>query len=182
MTFAGEQLVQQDQATFFTTVVQVLSFLFHSPLFSVIKFFAAIYVAVLIVDIVLLVILNGAQKSYRKGKRGTNLPTYAEAKRKWRRIMARLKKNEQNYFKAAILEADQMVEKVLADAGYKQPTMREKIERLKAQHVDSADILHKAHEMSVRVIQDPELELTKRQAEETLLLYEQFLDDMEIFG
>lgn len=180
MEFAGEVIVQE--ATLFQNMGDVLSFLFYSPFFSVLKFAAAIYVAVIVVDMVLLLILNGAQENYRKEKRGTNIPTTAESVRKWKRIKAHLKKDEQNHFKAAILEADQMVEKILIDVKYKQPTMVEKIDKLESQHIDSAKILREAHAMSVRVIQDPTLRLSRQQTEDTLMLYEQFMDDMEIFG
>ena len=156
--------------------------LFDSPLFTVIKIFAAIYVAVLIVDLILLLILSGVDESYRKTRRGANIPTHGEALRKWKKIRARLKKGELNYYKAAILEADQMVEKILDKAGYKEPTMLEKIARVESHHISSAQVLREAHEMSVRVIQDPDLTLSKAETEHILLKYETFLDDLEIFG
>ncbi len=180
MEFAGDVVVQDP--TLMQKVAGALSFLFHSPLFAVIKVAAAIYVAVLIVDIILLIILNGAQENYRKEKRGTNIPTVAESKRKWKRIKAHLKKDGQNYYKAAVLEADQMVERILAGVKYTQPTMTEKIAKLEEQHVSSAALLRKAHAVSVRIVQEPDFQLSRKDAEETLLLYEQFMDDMEIFG
>ncbi len=180
MEFAGDVVVQDP--TPMQTIVSGLSFLFYSPFFTVIKIAAAIYVSVLIVDIILLIILDGAQENYRKEKRGTNIPTVFGAKRKWKYIKARLNKGEQNHYKVAILEADQMVEKILTDVKYKQPTMTQKIEKLEEQHVSSAALLRKAHAVSARIVQEPDFQLSRKEAEETLLLYEQFMNDMEIFG
>ncbi len=179
MKFAGE--VTQD-TTLWQDISAVLSFIFHSPLFTVIKVLAAIYTAVLVVNIILLIILNGAQKSIRKERRGANLPTYAEARRRWRRIMSYVKKGTQNYYKAAILEADQMVENLLTDTGSKEPTMHEKIQRLKEQYIDSAEDLEKAHAMSMRIVREPSLTLSRKDVDETLALYRHFLEDMEVFG
>ncbi len=179
MKFSGE--VVEHDPTAIEKAGDILSFIFNSPLFAVIKVLAAIYVAVLIVDIILLLILNNAQEDYRKSKRGTTLPTHSEALRKWKRIKNRLKKGQQNYYKAAILEADQMVEKILIDVGYKQETMGEKIDMLREQAVDSAEILRKAHDVSVRIVQDPDFTLSRKDAEEALLWYEEFMNDMEIF-
>lgn len=180
MEFAGAQIIEQQSAL--GSLGIFVQTLFDSPLFSVIKIFAAIYVAVLIVDLVLLLILSSVDESYRKTKRGANIPTHAGAMRKWKKIRARLKKGELNYYKAAILEADQMIEKILSDAGYAEATMLEKIQRVESQHISSAQVLREAHEVSVRVIQDPEITLSREETEQVLLKYETFLDDLEIFG
>lgn len=181
MEFAGEVIAQQDPSMF-AGMGDFFTFLFHTPFFTVLKFFAAIYTAVIVVDIILLLILSGVDESYRKNQRGSNMPRRAEAARKWGRIKARLKKGEQNYFKAAILEADQMVEKILVDNGYGQETMGQKIDQLEAQHVDGAKFLREAHNVSMQVVQDPEFEITKERTEEVLNMYEEFMDDMEVFG
>lgn len=158
------------------------AFLFSSPLFAVIRFLAAVYVTVLVVDLLLLLLLSGVGESYRKNRRGTNLPTSMDARAKWRRITARLDKGTDDYRKAAILEADQMVEKILVDVGYTQPTMGEKIDRLTEQFIDGAAKLREAHAMSVRVIREADLRLSHDEARATLDLYKSFLDDMEVFG
>ncbi len=167
--------------SFFQSFADFSFALFYSPLFTVIKVLAAIYVTVLVVDLVLLLVLGGVGDSMRKNKRGINLPTQSEATRKWKRIMARLKSDNSNYYKAAILEADQFVEKVLVKAGYKGKNMDEHIAQLTTQGLSSAETLAEAHVVSVQIITE-DIELSRDETKEVLAKYRQFLEDMEIFG
>ncbi len=155
--------------------------LFHSPFFSVLKFFAAVYVTVLIVSIIILLFLINARDEMRKSKRGAKVHTHVEVKRKWRRIMSRLKKSDPQYYKVAILEADQMIERLLDKIGYKKPTMAEKISLLERQMIDSAAQLREAHEVCAAIVSQRDFTLTREEAERTLAQYETFLRDMELF-
>ena len=174
--------VQEASKSWFGTFADFSFALFYSPLFTVIKVLAAIYVTVLIVDLVLLLVLGGVGDSMRKNKRGIKLPTQSEATRKWKRIMSRLKSDNPNYYKAAILEADQFVEKVLVKLGYKGDGMEDYLAQLAAQDISSAGVLTQAHDISVRIITEHDFSLSHEEATEVLNKYHQFLEDMEIFG
>ncbi len=178
MIFAQQQSVD---APIWTRITEGLDALFTSPLFVVLKFFAALYVAVLIVNVILLLILNNARKEYRKSKRGANVPTRGEMRLLWRRIMRHLKGDDVAQYKIAILKADRLAERVLTDAGYKGATMRERIAQLEAQKIGAAAALARAHAVCARVVQEPDFMPTRAEAEEALAQYKAFFDDFYLF-
>ena len=170
------------EKTFLQSFTEFADFLFYSPLFTVIKFLALIYVTVLIVDLILLLILSGVGESYHKNKRGVNLPIPSEARRKWKSILKRLDKGQENYRKAAVLEADQYVEKILRNVGYQGEGMQDLIDQLKLQDSSLAEDLQEAHDESVRIVREVDAELSRERAEEILDKYRRFLEAIEVFG
>ncbi len=171
-----------EQKTFLESFAEFSNFLFYSPLFTVIKFLAAVYVTVLVVDLILLLILSGVGESYHKNIKGMNLPLPAEAKRRWKKILKRLETDKEDYHKAAVLEADQYTERILRNAGYSGENMQDCIDQARLQAVPEIDKLQEAHDLSVKIVQDPNFSLSRRQAEEILKKYYDFLDAMEVFG
>jgi hypothetical protein len=162
-------------------LIQILKF-YNSGTFSVIKFFLAVYITILFVDVVLLLILRGLGADIRKTIKGITMPAMPGRlmKNKWLKIRSRLESPEASQWKAAILEADALIDKVLASMGYAGKNLTERLEKIKPVQLPDYEGLKKAHQIRNKIVQDKEFFVEKEKAEEILEIYAGILRNLEI--
>ena len=162
-------------------LIQISNF-YHSGTFGFIKFILGIYLLVLIVDIILIIILREPLKDLRTAIKGTEFPLVRKSKmqRRWEKVVARLKSDNPSQYKAAILEADNIADEILAGIGYKGKNMSEKMDQVKPAHLDNlSDDLRRTHEIRNRIIREKEFTLSREETEEIIGVYEKFLRNLE---
>lgn len=161
----------------------LITFFSESTLFLVIKFFLFIYVAVLLADIVMLLILRGISGNIKNALYGTTRPILSKSKAivRFENILDRLKSTNPSQYKVAVLEADAFAEELFAGMEYTGKTMGEKLENVKDGQIETKDLLIEAHTVRNRIIHDANFTLSKEEAEKWIGNYRAFFDEMELF-
>jgi hypothetical protein len=167
--------------TFGTVITEWFFAFVGSKTFFVIKIILAIYSAILIVDVILIVYLDNPRTQLRKMRRGA--ATSKTAKRGdqkiWDAIMARLASDNADQFKAAVLEADQFTAKALELQGYSGSNFSERLAQIPPGSFTSTAAVRDAHALSNKIVHDERITVTQEQARNTLGVYEKFLKNLD---
>ena len=163
---------------------QALEFLtqaYYSPLFTAVKFFFAVYITVLLVDIILLLILRGVGANLRTAVKGMDMPAVSKNKalKKWQNVKDRLKSGNVSQYKAAVLEADRIADDILSKIGYKGKNMAERLEQVKPGQLEHIEDLKNAHEVRNRIIYEKDFMIDKETAEKIIEVYEDLLKELD---
>lgn len=155
--------------------------IYNSTFFDFIKFFLAVYVLVLLADIILLFAMKGVGSDIRKGLRGMDMPIVSKSRmeKKWAKVKARLESNSVSQYKVAVLEADAVVDEMLLKIGYKGNNMSERLEQLGSGQLDYKDDLLEAHQIRNKIVHDENFVVDRELAETTIEVYEKFLRYLE---
>jgi hypothetical protein len=165
-----------------TTILQLVNTFLHSGFFWFVKFILAIYVSVIFIDIVLLLIIRGVGGDIRDTIRGAQMPLTSKKKiqKRWLDIENRLKLQDNQQNKVAILEADKLVDEILFNIGYKGNNMKERLDSANANQIEEIDNLIEAHEIRNKIIYEDNFYLDNEEAQRVIRLYKEFLDNIEI--
>ncbi|HPN96249.1 MAG TPA: hypothetical protein PLK35_00620 [Candidatus Moranbacteria bacterium] len=168
-------------------VVDGLINFYNSTTFAVIKFILGIYAAVLFVDIILLLIQRGLGGDIKDTFLGMNLPREFVRKRpkdklkiKWEKIKSKLDNDNKADLKMAIIEADDLIDDLIKKMKYPGDNFGERLENINPGQIENIEDLKKSHLMRNRIIHEEKFELTKKEAEEILASYEEFLRAFEV--
>jgi hypothetical protein len=155
--------------------------LLDSKVMTGVKIFLALYLAVVLVDVVLLILNRGIGGDYRLMKKGRNVPSISQRAmlKRWEKIKERLRGENPSQYKVAILEADKIADEILAGIGYKGNNMNERLEQVKPDHMENLGELKKAHQIRNRIVYESDFQLDRKVAEETLEIYENMLKALE---
>lgn len=154
----------------------------NSPVFFVLKIFLIFYTLILIADLVLMLMLKGVGGEIRKGLRGMDIPLASKSKmqKKWDKVLERLDSGNMSQYKVAILEADEIADKLLAGIGYKGANMSERLAQIRPEQLDNyTDELARAHQIRNRIVHEENFVVDKEMAKETIEIYERFLRYLE---
>ena len=163
-------------------IIAALMNFYDSPFMWVIKIFLGIYVAVILVDIILMLILRDVPQHLRVGLMGADLPLVSKGKlqKRWDKVMARLKNENPSQYKVAIIEADAIAEEMLSGIGYKGANMSEKLEQVGAIHLDDhLEALKGAHQIRNKIVHEKDYIIDHRMAKAVVGVYENFLKYLE---
>jgi len=147
------------------------------------KFFLLVYVAVLLVDIILLLVLKGLSGDLKKTLYGTERPLQSKSTiiKRYEAILERLEGINPSQYKVALLEADALADEILDSIGYKGATMAEKLEAVEGSQLESKSILFEAHTVRNQIIHDPHFVLSQEEAKRLVGHFRQFFDEVELF-
>lgn len=164
---------------------QLLDF-YNSGTFSVIKFIIGIYVIVLFLDLVLLLFQRGVGEDLRITLLGSDVPKdlmseKGRLRNEWKKLKKNLESGEENKYKLAIIKADAIIEDILGRLKYKGKDFSEKIASIPAGQIEYLDEIKRAHETRNKIIHNENFPVDKKMAEETIGLYEKFLEFFGIF-
>ncbi|XLQ20385.1 MAG: hypothetical protein ACKUBY_01230 [Candidatus Moraniibacteriota bacterium] len=163
-------------------LVDALITFYNSKIFFVIKIFLAVYITVLVVDVILLMYLGNTRGKIRELRKGapTTKTSKKEDIRTWKVILDRLDSGDEDQYKAAILEADQFTYKELAEQGYNGGNFSERLSQIPQDSFMTLDVVRDVHALSKKIIFDKKIKLTKEQAENALSVYEKFLKNIDV--
>ncbi|MEI7425936.1 MAG: hypothetical protein WCK16_03370 [Candidatus Moraniibacteriota bacterium] len=172
--------------TFLTETINIAKAFYTSLTFSVIKLFLEIYVIVMLINIILLLKQRGLGADMRDTLVGMNIPPELAYKKnklkaKWLKVKAKLKSENESDYKVAIIEADKIIEDLIARMNYAGENMSERLDNITPGQIENIEDLRKAHEVRNRIIHDDSFILTKEEAEKTFDYYEDFLKFFMVF-
>lgn len=153
---------------------------YHSGLFLVVKILLGIYAAVLLVDIVLLLIQRGIGGNMREMFTGMDVPAEITTKKKkmkekWAKIRQRLESPNEADYKVAIIEADEIIDGLVAGLGYKGENFGERLDNIPDSQIANIEGMRQAHEMRNRIVHDDKFVLSREDADIALGQYEELL-------
>ncbi len=150
---------------------------------ALLKFFALVYVLVVVADIIMLLMLSDLRASLRENFTGSNRPLVKPKKyiKRWESILSRLSTDNTSQYKVAILEADAFAEEVLEALGFGGNNMKERLDQVSDYAFETKGDLITGHAVRNRVIQEASFEPTKEEAEATLRYFSNFFREADIF-
>ena len=99
--------------------------------------------------------------------------------KRWRRIEGAIKKGESPAWRAAIIDADLLLEELLKTVGYEGNTIDERLSNIKTPwQFPTLDDAWRAHKIRVFLEQDPAYPLSREVAEQTVGIYKKIFVDM----
>lgn len=155
---------------------------YNSSFFFAVKIILGIYLAVILLDIVLLLILRDVPSQIRVGLKGMDVPltTKGKMQKRWDAVKKRLESKNASQYKVAIIEADTIADEILSGIGYKGANMAEKLEQIGSAHLDDhLEALKGAHQIRNRIVHEENFEIDQRLATAVLGVYENFLRYLE---
>ncbi len=160
---------------FLEWIQNVLQSIGDSGWFYVFKVFMAVYVTVLIVDIILVLYLHDSVADIRKQFRGADVTVLKKKDRKqWAQIRSRLSRGTVSQYKLAILEADYILDKGLSHVGYRGANLTEKLENVDTMQFAQIEDIRAAHQLRNAIVHDEHYVIDREQTEKVL-------DDVEAF-
>ncbi len=178
-----------DIQSLFTYFTNELLSVYHSTAFSIFEFIMGIYVIVLVVDIILLLIVRDVGASWREAYVGMNIPTELTKKSKknklkadWEKIKQRLESGNESEYKVAIIEADNLIDGLVARMGYKGENFGARLDSIPPGQIENIEELKRAHEVRNRIIHDENFAMTKEEAGDVLGVFEKFLHYFEVLS
>jgi len=104
-----------------------------------------------------------------------------KSEEKWHKITERLNSNQENEYKLAFIEADEVLDEALKKMGYEGASLGERLEQIKAETVSNIDDVWKAHKIKNNIVHDPDYKLERGQVEKALDIYKKALHELEAF-
>ncbi len=158
---------------------------YNSPFVLFLKIIIGVYLAVVLIDIILLLVLRDVAWHLRVGVKGSDIPLVSKSKmqKRWDKVKARIKEDNVSQYKVAIIEADAMVEEILDGIGYKGDNMTQKLEQVGEMHLDDhKDALNEVHQIRNRIVHEADFEIDKETALAAISVYENFLKYLEFLS
>ncbi len=100
--------------------------------------------------------------------------------KKWENIMKRLGRESEEEYKLAIIEADEILEKILDQMKFEGETTRERLTKVPKLILDNLEEVKKAHETRDNIVHDPDYRIEKEEAERVLKVYEKALKQLDV--
>lgn len=149
-----------------------------------IKFLLLVYVVILFIDIVILLSLRGVGRDLKMNLVGSDFRPLRFGKSKgegfFRKITNRLESGNVSQYKAAILEADALADKILTSSRYTGNNMGERLANIPAGHIETLPLLLEAHTVRNRIVNDAAFEIDRSETERVIGLYKSFFEEMEL--
>ena len=145
------------------------------------KIFLAIYITVLIVDIILIIIVHTPGMYLRVLQTGSDVPIAHKDKmqKRWEKLKARLQSRNEAQYKVAVLEADKIADEILMKVGYPGSNMGERLEGINTSQLEMIAELKKAHEVRNQIVHQADFSIDHKTAEEVIGVYQSMLETLE---
>lgn len=171
--------------SFLYTLKEELVAFSDSGLFLFLKIIIGVYVLVVFIDIVLMLFQRGLMGDIRDTVFGMNIPkdliaNKSKIDKKWNKIRARMKSDNESEYKVAVIEADNLIDDLVKKLGYPGENLGERMENMPETEIEAKIDLVQAHEVRNRIIHDENFVLDKNKAQETLENYENFLKYFQV--
>ena len=104
--------------------------------------------------------------------------TLRKTEKEWRKIKTRLGAEIDSENKLAIIEADKMLDNILARMGFEGANLSEKLDKLTAKFMPNIEELKEIRKIHNSIVHDPTYKLSPDEAKRALLIYEKALTDL----
>jgi hypothetical protein len=107
-------------------------------------------------------------------------PFYAKVySPKWKKIKKRLETEIESEYKLAVLEADELLSKVMEEIGYPGKNLSEKLEKIPEDTISNLNELKEVRKIRDDIVEDPDYKLNLEEAKKILKVYEKALSDLQ---
>lgn len=99
--------------------------------------------------------------------------------KKWQSVLDKLEKDDENSYKLAVIEADNIFDDILKRIGYQGEDMGERLKQLTSAQTANLDEIWQAHKLRNQIVHEPDSRLTHSQARRAVEIYQRALEDLE---
>jgi hypothetical protein len=103
----------------------------------------------------------------------------SKVSKKWKKILKRFERGTETEWKLAIIEADDLLNEILARMGYEGETLGERLKKVKKTILPNLDEVFQVHKIKSDIVYDPSFRLTFEQAQEILAIYQRTISNLE---
>lgn len=155
--------------------------LYNSDLFFGMKIILAIYIAVLVADIILIIIIHTPGMYFRVLQAGANIPIARkdETQKRWEKVRNRIRGGNMSQYKAAVLEADELTNEILTKIGYAGENMGERLGNITLEQLEMIEELKEAHKVRNEIVRKADFSLDQKKAEELVSVYQRALETVD---
>jgi len=147
---------------------------FDSPLFLILQIVGGLVSVILLVAIIILIYRGGSFATHMRhlwiSWNASPLPKSRMVKR-WLAIKGAMESDDSGKWRAAIIDADSMLDEVVAKLGYKGDTLEERLKNTVEYQFPSLENAWRAHQISDFLKEDRSYPLTREIAEQTIEIY-----------
>ena len=147
---------------------------FDSKLFVVVQIIGGIFSIILLVAIIVLIYKGGAFAAHMRDLwiswNASPLPKSRMVNR-WLAIKGEMESDDPEKWRAAIIDADSMLDEIVAKLGYKGETLEERLNNTVEYQFPSLENAWRAHQISDFLREDPSYSPTREVAEQTIEIY-----------
>lgn len=167
-------------ALFLNAIIKRGADFYYSPFALFLKILVGLYVLIVFYDIVLLLIARGVSSNLRELRFGIDMPSEIvsdkkKTKERWEAIRKRLDSKNESEYKVAIIEADKMIDDLIAKLGYGGENMGERLDSIPEGQLDFLPEIREAHQIRNRIIHEDEFAIDRQTAEDILEKYANIL-------
>lgn len=98
----------------------------------------------------------------------------------WNQLVGRLNMNDDTQWKLAIIEADNLFDHVLTLLGYEGESLGERLQKVNPESLRCIDDVWRAHKTRNMLVHETSFQLSYREAEKTVNIYERALKELKI--
>jgi len=98
----------------------------------------------------------------------------------WNKIKERINSNREDEYKLAIIEADDLLDRVLEKMGYKGDTLTDKLKQVSEAIIPNIDKVWEAHKLRNNIVHDPDYIVNFDLAKRAIGIYEKTFQDLEV--
>lgn len=98
----------------------------------------------------------------------------------WNQLVGRLNMNDDTQWKLAIIEADNLFDHVLTLLGYEGESLGERLQKVNPESLRCIDDVWRAHKTRNMLVHETSFQLSYREAERTVGIYEMALKELKI--
>ncbi len=98
----------------------------------------------------------------------------------WSEIVKQAKSERESDRKIAVIEADDIIDDVLAQLGYSGDSLVEKLERINEEIIPNLEEIKEAHKKRKEISYDPNKSLSIQEAEKLVSVYEKTFKDLQV--
>ena len=114
---------------------------------------------------------------YEKVKK-TKKPTYGKIVAMWQRVAEKMKTGTPEAVRLAVIEADAVVDEFLKQVGYEGDHLADRLSQIVPGELDSMEGVWRAHRLRNNLVHAPQIRVTRREADEALKQFENFLKEL----
>ena len=160
-------------------------FAMFSGIIVYLKIISIILALIFLVGIILLILKNSWLK-YRFLENLTEFFIYRpfgvkKTFKEWAKINKRLEAGREADYKLAIIEADSLLNDILAKMGYGGGTITDRLKQIDSNILPNINQVWEVHKIRNNVVHDPDYQLSLSQATKVLSIYEESLRHLEMF-
>ncbi|MFO7807546.1 MAG: hypothetical protein R6V40_03970 [Candidatus Moraniibacteriota bacterium] len=154
-------------------------FLEQSYLFRAFKFLLGFYLIVMFLTL-LGVLFRIGKPYYTVLMTGSGYKlSPGKFQKKWNKVRERVAGDNPSEWKAAVLEAGQMLNEVLKIIGYEGDNLGQKLVNMLPEHLDNLEDVKKANEVKNKIAKDESYELSREEAREVVDVFGEALSFFE---